>query len=130
MTKKPNDSFFDYNADAGVRLWDLMEARNLTYRNQLKQSAETAGAQLELLKPSLMYGTTGSFYAGPAVASPSGTVLIVLAHEKKAFAMHSVPVAGHRFGDGIELGVNYIKEFGRRQRISARRSCCRDREPD
>ena len=111
MAEKPNNSFFDYNADAGIRLWDLMETRNLTYRNQLKQSAKTAGAQLELMKPSLMGGSAGSFYAGPAVLSPSGTVLIVLAHGERAFTMHSVPVAGCKFGDGIEQGVNYIKEL-------------------
>lgn len=60
-------------------------------RDRLKQSADTAGAQLEWLKPSLMGGQRGGFYAGPAVMDSPGTVLIVLAHNKKAFTMHLFP---------------------------------------
>jgi hypothetical protein len=42
---------FGYDADAKDRIWRLLEVKNVGYRDRLKQSADTAGAQLEWLKP-------------------------------------------------------------------------------
>src|SRR5262245_66267315 len=78
---------FDYDADARDRIWRLLEIRNIAWRERLKQSADTAGAQLEWAKPSLLGGaiSDGSFYAGPAVMFPPGTVMIVFGQGIKAF---------------------------------------------
>ena len=78
-------TFLDFDADATDRLWDIMVQRDITSRDRLKQSAATAGAQLEWAKPGAMGdGKRGRLYAGPVVMAPPGTVIIVLAHHKKA----------------------------------------------
>jgi hypothetical protein len=78
---------FDYDADARNRIWRLLEINDIAWRDQLKQSADTAGAQLEWAKPSIMGGHP--IYAGPAVMAPLGTIFIVLAHRKKVFVIHT-----------------------------------------
>src|SRR4051794_14934767 len=103
----------DYDADAKDRLWALLGTRNISQRNQLKQAVATAGAQLELMKPSLLGGSRDDFYAGPAVLSLRGTVLIVLAHEGKAFTMNVLPVSGHTLADVIGHAVDYAKNGNR-----------------
>jgi len=108
-TAKPIDSFWDFSADAGLRLWKLMERANTSSRGRLRQSADTAGAQLDWLKPSLAGGAAGGLYAGPVVSSPPGTVPMVLAYKAKVFTMRIVPAAGRTFGDGIELAVKYVR---------------------
>jgi hypothetical protein len=80
MTTPSQVNPFDYDADSRDRIWRLLEINNVEWRDQLKQSAATAGASLELAKPTI-FGTpkTGSklFYAGPVVMAAPGTVLIV-----------------------------------------------------
>lgn len=100
-----------YNADSNARLWDLLEQRNIGCRDRLKQSADTAGAQLEWSKPSVMGSgkRSGSLYAGPAVIVPQGTVYIVLAREKKVFTIWLRSSSG-ALADAIEPAVTYVKE--------------------
>ena len=91
-------TLLDYDADARDRLWDLLERRNVSYRDRLKQSADTAGAQLEWAKPYAM-GTGKRAACWPVVLSswlPPGTVFIVLAHHKKVFTLWLRPSPGAR----------------------------------
>jgi hypothetical protein len=105
----------DFNADTGARIWRLLEINNVSFRNQLKQSSETAGAQLELAKPTVMGSSTTEkgklFYAGPAVMFSPGTVFIVLAHHKKVFTIQIRSEAGHTIAEGIAEAVNYAREL-------------------
>jgi hypothetical protein len=71
-------TLLDYGADARERLWELLERKNVSCRDQLKQSVDTAGAQLEWSTPCVMGRSKRAdarLYAGPAVAVPPGTVL-------------------------------------------------------
>jgi len=54
MADKGEVNPFDYDADAGDRIWRLLEIRNIAWRDRLRQSVDTAGAQLEWATPSLM----------------------------------------------------------------------------
>jgi hypothetical protein len=102
----------DYEADARDRIWRLLEIRNIAWRDRLKQSVDSAGAQLEYAKPSLLGGWNrdGSFYAGPAVTAPSGTVLIVLAHHEKVFTTHIRSGAEHTFTECVVEAIDYARE--------------------
>jgi hypothetical protein len=100
---------FDYDADARDRIWRLLEVNNVAYRDRLKQSADTAGAQLELAKPSVMGGHP--LYAGPAVLHPPGTVLIVLAHHEKVFTIHLRAAAGHTFAECMSEITKYVRDI-------------------
>jgi hypothetical protein len=99
---------FDYDADARDRIWRLLEIRNVSFRDRLKQSVDTAGAQLEYFKPSVMGGMP--LYAGPAVMAVPGTVLIVLAHHKKAFTVTLRAAPEHTLAEAITNSVDYAKE--------------------
>jgi hypothetical protein len=108
------DLLLDCNVDAKDRLWELLERRNVSYRNQLKQSVGTAGAQLEWAKPSVMGSAKRDktrFYGGPAVMAPPGTVFIVLAHDKKAFTIWLRPSPGNSLTDVIEQSVKYAEQL-------------------
>ena len=86
MADKSEVNPFDYDADAGDRIWRLLEIRNIAWRDRLKQSADTAGTQLEWAKPTIIGSSIEKgklFYAGPAVMFPPGTVIIVLAQGEK-----------------------------------------------
>jgi hypothetical protein len=100
----------DINADAGKRLWDLLEYKNVVYRDRFKQSVDTAGKQLELLKTNVLDNRPGGGYAGPAVMYPPGTVPIVLAYRTKVFAVRSVPTAGYTFSGSVERALRYIQK--------------------
>jgi hypothetical protein len=103
---------FDFDADARDRIWRLLEINNVGYRDQLKQSVDTAGAQLELAKPSLFdRAKDGSFYAGPVVMAPPGTAYIVLAHHDKVFIVHLRAAPGHTFTECITQLVDYAKKI-------------------
>jgi hypothetical protein len=103
-------TLLDYDADARTRLWELLERRNISCRDQLKQSVDTAGEQLERFKPSVMGPGKRSLLAGgPVVIVPPGTVLFVLAHHKKVFTIwlrHSGTLT-----EAVEEAVRYIKEM-------------------
>jgi hypothetical protein len=88
MSEKAS-TLLDFDADATDRLWDLMVQRDIGSRDRLKQSAATAGMQLELVKPAIMGDGKGSrrIYAGSAVIAEPGTVFIVLAHHEKVFTI-------------------------------------------
>ena len=104
----------DFNADAGARIWKLLEINNVSFRDRLKQSAETAGAQLEWVKPTVMGSSTEKgklFYAGPAVMLTPGTTVIVLAHHKRVFTIQMRSEAGHTIAEGITKAVDYAREL-------------------
>jgi hypothetical protein len=104
-------TLLDYDADARTRLWELLERRNISCRDQLKQSVDTASAQLEWFKPYAMGRSKqqgARLYAGPAVAAPPGTVLIVLAHEEKAFTVW-LRSPGHALIEAVDEAVGYFK---------------------
>ena len=104
----------DFNADAGARSWKLLEINNVSFRDRLKQSAKTAGAQLEWVKPTVMGSSTEKgklFYAGPAVMLTPGTTVIVLAHHKRVFTIQIRSETGHTIAEGITDAVNYAREL-------------------
>ena len=104
----------DFNADAGARIWKLLEINNVSFRDRLKQSAKTAGAQLEWVKPTVMGSSTEKgklFYAGPAVMLTPGTTVIVLAHHKRVFTIQMRSEAGHTIAEGITKAVDYAREL-------------------
>jgi hypothetical protein len=106
-----NNLLFDFDADTRDRLWAALELKNISFRDLLKQSVDTAGAELELRKPGVVgNGRNGKLYAGPAVMSPLGTILIVLADKQKVFTMDLRPVAGRAIGDGITEAVQYLRD--------------------
>jgi hypothetical protein len=80
----------DYNADAGDRIMECLAAKGVEFAAQLAGAAELAGQQLELLKPVVMGGGR-PLYMGPAAAAKPGTILIVLANEKKVATIHLFP---------------------------------------
>lgn len=47
-------TLMDYDADAADRLQALMQHRDVPFRDRLRQSAATAGAKVELAKPSVV----------------------------------------------------------------------------
>ena len=106
-----NATLADFSADSRDRLWKLLESNNISYRDRLKESADSAGEQLEWLKPSVMGGHGNELYAGPAVMDSPGTVLILLAHEKKAFTMHLLARPTHSLADAVKNAVENVKEL-------------------
>ena len=103
-------TLLNYDVDARTRLWDLLELRDISCRNQLKKSADSAGAVLEWFTPHAMGRSKqqGSrLYAGPVVAAPPGTVLIVLAHEKKVFTIWLR--GSHPLTEAVDEAVGYFK---------------------
>ena len=113
MTKSSEPNPFDYDADARDRLWRWLEMNDVDYRDQLKQSAGTAGAELEFAKPSLLGGSIGDgrFYAGPAVMVASGTAMIVLAYQEKVFTISLRSGEGHTFIEAVTQAIDYVKEL-------------------
>jgi hypothetical protein len=105
-----NDVLADYDADARERVWKLLEVkkRRLSGSTQAKRRYGWRAAGMVEAKPH--GGNRGDFYAGPAVMDSPGTVLVVLAHNKKAFTLHLIPTSGHGLADGIEDAVAYVKE--------------------
>ncbi|MBV8737635.1 MAG: hypothetical protein JO007_10325 [Alphaproteobacteria bacterium] len=96
--------FDDYNADAGDRIMECLSAQGVEFAGQLANAADLAGQQLELLKPVVMGGGR-PMYMGPAAAVKRGTILVVLANERKVATSHLLP---HRYRTTV------IHEFMRR----------------
>jgi hypothetical protein len=106
-----SEALMDYEADAGARLWELLERRNVGYRDRLKQSADTAGAQLEWAKPSVVGpGKRGVSAGGSVVMAPPGTIFIVLAHHETVFTIWLRPGSGTTT-DAIEGAVIYARDI-------------------
>jgi hypothetical protein len=103
-----NSTFMNFNADSGVRLWDLMGHYGIDHRTSLQKSADTAGQQLELIKPGVIgSGKHSRLYAGSAVMVSPGTVLIVLAHHSKILTIWLSP-GESTLTEGVEETVRYV----------------------
>ena len=103
-------TLLDYSADARERLWDLLELRGISCRDQLKKSTDSAGTVLEWFTPYAMGRSKqqgARLYAGPAVTAPPGTVLIVLAHEEKVFTVWLRSPGA--LADAVDEAVKYFK---------------------
>jgi hypothetical protein len=104
------ETLLDFNADARDRLWERLERNDVGSRDQFKQSADTAGTQLEWFKPGAMGpGKDARLYAGPAVMTKPGTILVVLAYHEKAFSIWLRPNGS--LAATVEETVESIKEF-------------------
>src|SRR5512133_3801216 len=83
----------DYHADAGDRIMAAIHERGCSFAANLEPAARLAGRQLELLKPYVFGGAgrNGRIYGGPAVMAPRGTMIVIMATERRVSTTHILP---------------------------------------